>query len=558
MPRIYSPVPDHNITWGGVDFINGVAAVPAGSDTTMWAADGYTIDPRQHSIQPLDKLSIADLWLLCDYFGIDLSLEEDEVPTRAVMVPLIEAAAASALGSISVSCAQGTECGDTLVTIGSDQGGSLVYSVSAAAYVPVWYEDLAHLPAIETGDDVTAPNGYYVNVFELDARGRCIGYGSGVAVSATNDNIELAKIVSNSIKTLNWWYAGIEYTGNTKADVEFALLANAQEAVTEGYVVTIEDGSTYDTDTRAWAGKFTVTCPDGDHFATDANNRSITVEFTAVPAIAELAKVLDAGLETLPDAVANTKAGVEAAMLILANALVGEGYTVTIEDGSTYNTTTRAWAGKFTVTADEDENDTVTDAEARSLDLEADNMTSDTELAKILDVTVETLPNTTANTKAGVEAAMLTLAQAAVAAGYTVSIESGSTYNTGTRAWVGKFKVRTNARPLDFTIDASNRALDLVATGASAATELAKIADADVDDLPVGTDNTKVAVEAGMLVLAQAAVSAGYTVSIVNGSTYDTGTGNWVGKFFVQSDTHPLDFVADAANREITVEIATE
>ena len=94
-------------------------------------------------------------------------------------------------------------------------------------------------------------------------------------------------------------------------------------------------------------------------------------------------------------------------------------------------------------------------------------MTSDTELAKILDVTVETLPNTTANTKAGVEAAMLTLAQAAVAAGYTVSIESGSTYNTGTRAWAGKFKVRTNARPLDFTIDASNRALDLVATGAS-------------------------------------------------------------------------------------------
>lgn len=558
MPRIYSPVPDHNITWGGVDFINGVAAVPAGSDTTPWAADGYTIDPRQHSIQPLDKLSIADLWLLCDYFGIDLSLEEDEVPTRAVMVPLIEAAAASAPDPISVSCAQGTECGDTLVTIGSDQGGSLVYSVSAEAYVPVWYEDLAHLPAIESGDDITAANGLYVNVFELDARGRCIGYGSGVAVSATNDNIELAKIVSNSIKTLDWWYDGIEYTGNTKADVEFALLANAQAAVTEGYVVTIEDGSTYDTNTRGWVGKFTVTCPDGDHFATDANNRSITVEFTAVPAIAELAKVLDAGLETLPDAVANTKAGVEAAMLILANALVGEGYTVTIEDGSTYNTTTRAWAGKFTVTADEDENDTATDAEARSLDLEADNMTSDTELAKILGVTVETLPNTTANTKSGVEAAMLTLAQAAVAAGYTVSIESGSTYNTGTRAWAGKFKVRTNARPLDFTIDASNRALDLVATGASAATELEKIADADVDDLPVGTDNTKVAVEAGMLVLAQAEVGAGFTVSIVSGSTYDTGTGNWVGKFFVQSDTHPLDFVADAANREITVEIATE
>ena len=90
---------------------------------------------------------------------------------------------------------------------------------------------------------------------------------------------------------------------------------------------------------------------------------------------------------------------------------------------------------------------------------------------------------------------------------------------------------------------------------APVATELEKIADADVDDLPVGTDNTKVAVEAGMLVLAQAEVGAGFTVSIVSGSTYDTGTGNWVGKFFVQSDTHPLDFVADAANRTITIVI---
>ncbi len=556
MPRIYAPEEDAKQAQGEITFVNGVAALPAGTDTTAWSAAGYTVDTRQHEIQPLDKLSIADLWLLCDQLGIDLSLAPEEIPTRAAMVPLIDAAVASSLDAITVSCAQGEECGDTAVTITSDQGGDLVYLVSAAAYTPVWYEDLSYLDEIETGDDVTAANGYYVNVFELDSRGRCIGYGSAQAVSATNDNIELAKILDNSIKAIDWWYDELEYPENTQEDVEAALLINAQALVAEGYVVTIEDGSTYDTDTHAWAGKFTVTCPDGDHSATDANARSITVTFTAIPAVAELAKVTDVGLETLPDATANNKTAVESTMLILANALVAEGYTVTIESGSTYNTTTRAWAGKFTVTADDDENDTATDAVNRALDLVADNVSSDTELAKILDVTVETLPNTTANTKSGVEAAMLTLAQAAVAAGYTVSIETGSTYNTATRAWAGKFRVSTNARPLDFTIDGSNRALDLVATGASAAAELEKIADADVDDLPVGTANTKVGVEGAMLVLAQAEVGAGFTVSIVDGSTYDTDTKNWAGKFHVVSDTHPLDFVADAANREISITIA--
>ena len=558
MPRIYAPEQDDTQSQGEVQFINGVAALPAGSDTTKWAAAGYTVDTRQHSVQPLDKLSIEDLWLLCDQLKINLSLDQEEIPTRAVMVPLIAAAVATVLDAITVSCAQGEECGDTAVTISSDQGGDLVYSVSAAAYVPVWYEDLSHLPAIETGDDVTAANGLYVNVFELDSRGRCIGYGSAQAVSATNDDIELAKITDNGIKALDWWYDDIEYTENNKAEVEAALLINAQAAVSEGYVVTIEEGSTYDTGTAAWVGKFRVTCPEGEHYAIDAVNRTITVTFTAVPAIAELAKVLDNGIKTLPNATLNTKAAVDAAVLALANTLVGEGYTATISGTATYNTTTRAWVGKISVTNDDDENDTATDANNRTLAIAPTTVSSNTELAKITDVSVETLPNTTANSKSGVEAAMLVLAQAGVAEGYTVTIESGSTYVTATRIWTGKFRVSTNARPLDFTIDASARSLDLLATGAGAAAELAKIADGDVDNLPIGTDDTKVGVEGAMVILAQAEVGAGFTVSIEDGSTYDIDTNNWEGKFKVQSDTHPLDFVADVANREITVTIATE
>lgn len=556
MPRIYAPEEDAKQAQGEIVFVNGVAALPAGTDTTAWSAAGYTVDTRQHTLQPLDKLSIADLWLLCDQLGINLSLAPEEIPTRAAMVPLIDAAVATVLDAITVSCAQGEECGDTTVSISSDQGGDLVYSVSVAAYTPVWYEDLSHLDEIEDGDDVTATNGYYVNVFELDARGRCIGYGSAQAVSATNDDIELAKITDNAVKALDWWYDEIEYTENNKTEVEYALLTNAQALVAEGYVVTIEDGSTYDTGTHVWTGKFTVTCPDGTHSATDANARSITVTFTAIPAVAELAKVTDNGIKTLPNATANNKTAVDAAILVLANALIGEGYTATISGTSTYNTTTRAWAGKICVTADDDENDTATDSVNRSLAIVPTTVSSDTELAKILDATVETLPNTTANSQSAVEAAMLVLADAAIAAGYTPTIEAASTYVTATRIWTGKFRVSTDARPLDFTIDAAGRSLDIVATGAGAAAELAKIADGDVDDLPIGTANTKVGVEGAMLVLAQAEVGAGFTVSIVSGSTYDTDTKNWVGKFHVVSDTHPLDFVADAANREISITIA--
>jgi hypothetical protein len=561
MPRIYAPEEDAKQAQGEIVFVNGVAALPAGTDTTAWSAAGYTVDTRQHTLQPLDKLSIADLWLMCDQLGIDLSLAPEEIPTRAAMVPLIDAAVATALDAITVSCAQGTECGDTTVSISSDQGGDLVYSVSVAAYTPVWYEDLSHLDKIEDGDDVTATNGYYVNVFELDARGRCIGYGSAQAVSATNDDIELAKILDNSIKALDWWYDEIEYTENNKTEVEYALLTNAQALVAKDYVVAIEDGSTYDTGTAAWTGKFTVTCPDGTHSATDAVDRAITVTFTAIPAIAELAKVTDNGIKTLPNATLNTKAAVDAAVLVLANTLVGEGYTATISGTATYNTTTRAWVGKICVTADADENDTATDANNRTLAIVPTTVSSDTELAKITDVSIETLPNTTLNVKSGaggVEEAMLALATAGISEGYTVSIESGSTYDTATRVWTGKFRVSTDARPLDFTIDASARSLDILATGASAATELAKIADGDVDNLPIGTEDTKVGVEGAMLVLAQAKVGAGFTVSIVDGSTYDIDTNNWVGKFKVTSDTHPLDFVSDAANREITVTIATE
>jgi len=93
-------------------------------------------------------------------------------------------------------------------------------------------------------------------------------------------------------------------------------------------------------------------------------------------------------------------------------------------------------------------------------------------------------------------------------------------------------------------------------TGAT--TELAKVTDAAVTTVPLGTENTKDAVETAMLVLANAAVdTAGYTVTIASGSVYNIATNAWAGKFIVTNDNNVTNTKTDAADRNITVVIAT-
>lgn len=89
--------------------------------------------------------------------------------------------------------------------------------------------------------------------------------------------------------------------------------------------------------------------------------------------------------------------------------------------------------------------------------------------------------------------------------------------------------------------------------------ELAKVTDLVVTTVPFGTANTKSGVEAAILVLANAAIdSANYTVTILAGSTYNTGTNAWAGKFVVTNNTTPANTKTDAVNRAITVVIAAE
>lgn len=94
-------------------------------------------------------------------------------------------------------------------------------------------------------------------------------------------------------------------------------------------------------------------------------------------------------------------------------------------------------------------------------------------------------------------------------------------------------------------------------TGAT--TELAKVTDAAVTTVPAGTTpNDKTTIEAAMLVLANTAVdTVGYTVTIASGSAYNPATNAWTGRFTVTNDNNVTNTKTDAADRAITVVIAT-
>jgi hypothetical protein len=85
-----------------------------------------------------------------------------------------------------------------------------------------------------------------------------------------------------------------------------------------------------------------------------------------------------------------------------------------------------------------------------------------TELAKVTDAVVATVPYGTVNTQVAVEAAMIAKAQAVVATGYTVAISTGSTYTVGTNAWAGEFIVTNNNNVTNTKTDATSRNITVV------------------------------------------------------------------------------------------------
>lgn len=119
MPRIYSVNPAHSIDWAAVTFINGAAAVPAGTDVSAFAAQSevYTVDDAKHELEPWDKMTMAEL----DAFYTWLGGEPSDDDTKAQKVAKIETNLSTKyLGSVTASSgAATTGSGKTKITITS-------------------------------------------------------------------------------------------------------------------------------------------------------------------------------------------------------------------------------------------------------------------------------------------------------------------------------------------------------------------------------------------------------------------------------------------------------
>jgi hypothetical protein len=88
MARIYSLNQGHSCDYG-VDFINGVAAVPdANTKLVAWfTAKGYTVVPGSDTLSPWDLLPVAQLAIFAPYAGINPA-----GMTKAQLVAAIETA----------------------------------------------------------------------------------------------------------------------------------------------------------------------------------------------------------------------------------------------------------------------------------------------------------------------------------------------------------------------------------------------------------------------------------------------------------------------------------
>lgn len=178
MPRIYAPNEDHTMAWGAIDFLNGVAAIPADEDAGFFVAGGYTIDSSKHVTTLLDDLTPVQLRLICAYLGITIDAGEDP-DSKHTLVRAIEGSISTKyLGSVTVSSAAGTEVGDSAITI-TGEGAYKYKTAATTAPAPLFHDNVADWDDIETGGNITPAEGHdKIAVASIDANGYVLALGS--------------------------------------------------------------------------------------------------------------------------------------------------------------------------------------------------------------------------------------------------------------------------------------------------------------------------------------------------------------------------------------------
>lgn len=186
MPRIYAPNEAHAMDWGEIDFIAGVAAVPAGTAVTWFQDAGYTIDNSKHVLTLLDHLTPEQLRQLCAYIGLAIDQGEDP-DTKYALIRAIEGEISSKyLTTLTITSTAGTEVGDTHIAVTDPGSYAYKYKTGKTTAPSLLYmdePDATWLPlTTPAGVDITPPEATpahdKITVVRLNAAGYVIGLGS--------------------------------------------------------------------------------------------------------------------------------------------------------------------------------------------------------------------------------------------------------------------------------------------------------------------------------------------------------------------------------------------
>jgi hypothetical protein len=180
MPRIYSPNEEHIYTPGDVDFINGAAAVAAGTNTNWFNAQGYAIDNSKHALTLLDRLTSVELRELCAWLGVTVDQGEDPDTKQALVRAVETSISAKYLAAVTVVSTAGATEGTSDIAITG--AGTYKYKTAATTAPALLFKDVPDDTwlDIETGDDIEPmeTGDDKITVIKLNAGGYVIGLGS--------------------------------------------------------------------------------------------------------------------------------------------------------------------------------------------------------------------------------------------------------------------------------------------------------------------------------------------------------------------------------------------
>lgn len=138
MSRIYAQNETHELDWTHLPFVAGVAAVPAGTDTSYFAAAArhYTVDGSKNHLEVWDAMSVAQLDVLYAYLGGTVSADDSKYAKVRKIEALISTKFIAAVTVVSAAATAGS--GKTKITITSP-GDYDYYFKSAATTAPAPY-----------------------------------------------------------------------------------------------------------------------------------------------------------------------------------------------------------------------------------------------------------------------------------------------------------------------------------------------------------------------------------------------------------------------------------